>query len=251
MADEKLKLPINEIVCGDCLEVMKGWPDNCVDLVLTDPPYQFEPHGRGISGERAYLHTGCKEIGVKPDLDLYSDGKLLECLFRVLKKVNLFIFCNKAQILDLLLAARERKYNAELLALCKTAPLPCANNQWLPDREWGIHIFKSLPVLGDYSTKRGFFIDSNYQQLDINHPTPKPLYMMKKLLENLSVEASIVLDCFSGSGTTCVAAKMLGRNYIGIDISPEYVEISRQRIKAIETCVPVKEQRQGQMPLFE
>ena len=45
-----MKLPINEIICGDCLEVMKGWPDNCVDLVLTDPPY-----------------------GVNMDYDIYDD----------------------------------------------------------------------------------------------------------------------------------------------------------------------------------
>ena len=54
-----------------------------------------------------------------------------------------------------------------------------------------------------------------------------------------------------GSGTTCVAAKMLSRRYIGIDISEEYCQIARQRLEAVDTGVPVKEQRQGQMPLFE
>ena len=60
----------------------------------------------------------------------------------------------------------------------------------------------------------------------------------------------IILDPFCGSGTTCVAAKMMGRNYIGIDISEEYCEIARERLKAIDTGVPVKEARAGQQPLF-
>ena len=44
-----MDLPVNEIICGDCLEVMKGWPDNCVDLVLTDPPYGKQ-WARGVHG---------------------------------------------------------------------------------------------------------------------------------------------------------------------------------------------------------
>ena len=60
-----------------------------------------------------------------------------------------------------------------------------------------------------------------------------------------------VLDPFCGSGTTCVAAKMLGRDYIGIDISSDYVAIARERLRAVETGVPARERRAGQMGLFE
>ena len=62
-------------------------------------------------------------------------------------------------------------------------------------------------------------------------------------------ENKIILD-LCGSGTTCVAAKMLGRRYIGIDISEKYCEIARQRLEAVDTGVPVKEQRKGQGALF-
>jgi site-specific DNA-methyltransferase (adenine-specific) len=54
-----------------------------------------------------------------------------------------------------------------------------------------------------------------------------------------------------GSGTTCVAAKKLGRQYIGVDIRPEYCEIARERLRALDTGVPVKEARKGQIPLFQ
>ena len=70
------------------------------------------------------------------------------------------------------------------------------------------------------------------------------------LVEKATKPTDIILDPFCGSGTTCVAAKMLGRNYIGIDISEEYCKIARERLEAVDTGVPVKEARAGQMALF-
>ena len=81
------------------------------------------------------------------------------------------------------------------------------------------------------------------------HPTEKPLWLMLKIIEASSSPNDLILDPFCGSGTTCVAAKMLGRRYIGIDISEKYCEIARQRLEAVDTGVPVKEQRAGQMAL--
>ena len=81
------------------------------------------------------------------------------------------------------------------------------------------------------------------------HPCPKPLYWATGQLIRFP-KASIIVDPFCGSGTTCVAAKMLGRNYIGIDISEKYCEIARARLRAVDTGVPAKEALKGQMALF-
>ena len=65
------------------------------------------------------------------------------------------------------------------------------------------------------------------------HPTIKPLPLIKKLIINSSNKGDIVLDCFSGSGTTCAAAKELERQFIGIEIDPEYHKISIDRLNGI------------------
>ena len=83
------------------------------------------------------------------------------------------------------------------------------------------------------------------------HPTQKPLGVMKWILERYSEPGQLIVDPFCGSGTTCVAAKMLGRRYIGIDISEEYCQIAKDRLRAVDTGVPVKEARAGQRALFE
>lgn len=70
---------------------------------------------------------------------------------------------------------------------------------------------------------------SNPERLD--HPTQKPEALMKRIILASSNENDLVLDPFVGSGTTCVAAKMLGRKWIGIDVNPGYIDISRERLR--------------------
>ena len=65
---------------------------------------------------------------------------------------------------------------------------------------------------------------------DINHTAVYPLYIIQELIKLLTDENDIVLDPFNGSGTTCVAAKILHRNYIGIEINPEYVKLAEKRL---------------------
>lgn len=85
---------------------------------------------------------------------------------------------------------------------------------------------------------------------DDSHPTEKPIELMSRFIEWHSQEDDIVLDPFCGSGTTCVAAKMLGRNYIGIDISEKYCQIARDRLEAVEKGITLQELKSGQQTLF-
>ncbi|MBF0376871.1 MAG: site-specific DNA-methyltransferase [Desulfamplus sp.] len=66
---------------------------------------------------------------------------------------------------------------------------------------------------------------------DNNHPAVYPIYIIQELIKLLSKEDYFILDPFCGSGTTCIAANNLKRNYLGIEINPEYVELANERIK--------------------
>ena len=109
--------------------------------------------------------------------------------------------------------------------------MPLSNNQWLPDREWGIHLFKNCRVKGSYYTKRRFFLDGNYQQDKFDHPSVKPESILRRIIENITDKGGLVLDCFMGSGTTAIVCKQLGRNFLGFEINPEYIKIANSRLQ--------------------
>jgi site-specific DNA-methyltransferase (adenine-specific) len=83
------------------------------------------------------------------------------------------------------------------------------------------------------------------------HPAAFPEDLAKDHIISWSNPDDLILDPMCGSGTTCKMAKLLGRRYIGIDISPEYCKIAEERLQAVSTGVPVKEARKGQIPLFK
>lgn len=217
----------NQIINDDCMEILKELPDKSIDLVLTDPPYKQEFHGRGMSKDRP-KHLQIVNYGSSTDID-YTE--FFNLIIKKLKKINFFTFCDKETKFEFIKLAKENKFGYKEIAFCKTSPAPFINNQWLPDIEWGLHIFKDLEVMGDYTTKRSFYIVPNLQEPNINHPSPKRVEIVKSILKNISNENDLILDCFSGSGTTAVAAHNLKRNFICIEKDVDYWKASVERLK--------------------
>jgi DNA modification methylase len=100
-----------------------------------------------------------------------------------------------------------------------------------------------LLSIGDYGIRKII------PQAD-DHPTPKPIQLAIHFIQLHSEPGDIVLDPFCGHGWGCVAAKMLGRRYLGIDISEDYCRTARERLAAVDTGVSVRESRAGQLSLF-
>ena len=217
---------VNTIVCGDCLDVMKDCPDGCVDLVLTDPPY-----------------------GVGVEYDNFDDTQeaVIELAYPFVKEA-------------LRLASRVVFTSGVINAWHYPQPswaLAWTNLAGANSGPWGFSCWQPIlcygpdPYLQNGLGRRHDIIIANERAERLGHPCPKPINFWCRLLERVSVqETDLILDPFCGSGTTCVAAKKLGRRFIGIDISEEYCEIARQRLESVDTGVPVKEARQGQGALF-
>ena len=89
--------------------------------------------------------------------------------------------------------------------------------------------------MGEFSTKRTYYVTlTNKKEKKLyGHPTVKPLEIVRNLVLNSSNKGELVLDPFMGSGTTGVACKELGRNFIGIELDKEYYEIAKKRIGGI------------------
>ena len=225
---KELEQFVNTVICGDCLEVMRDWPDGCVDLVLTDPPY-------ALAG-MAY--------------DKCDDGNYAAITKMVIDFVDI------AERVALITIFPSGKYRTEIELYQKRPPKwrLCWHKGATPNiSAVGFNDWEMMLVYGK-KVWRGqhdhFFARCSEKKGNYGHPCPKPIDWAHWLISRFSNPADLILDPFCGSGTTCVAAKVLGRRYIGIDISEEYCQIARQRLESVDTGVPVAEQRKGQMAMF-
>ena len=225
---------INTIVLGDSYKLIKKIPNNSIDLIILDPPYEVETKGgnTNIGKNVNIVLSELEELEITDGID-YS---LLDELCRVMKKINIYIWCNKKQILDYLkyfIDGRGCRY--EILLYLKNDPTPLCGGNYLIDKEYCLYFRKGVKLNTSYDTARTYFLlNKNVKdRAKYLHPTIKPLSIIRTLIKNSSNEGDIVLDCFSGSGTTCVAAKELNRRYLGIEIDPRYHQISIDRLNGI------------------
>ena len=225
-------IPENSIITGDCLEVMKDWPEcplhppqaSVVDdkaiICITDPPY-------GINADTMKMGSGRHDWDIVTGWDEICPDK---AVFDMIRRIS----------------ANQVIWGGSYF----TDSLPPSMNWLVWDKKNPNLSFSECELAWVYKGRRIRIFHYYSGGGGKMHPTEKPLPLMIWCVENYSKPQDLILDPFCGSGTTCVAAKMLGRRYIGIDISEKYCQIARQRLEAVDTGVPVKEQIQGQQPLF-
>lgn len=221
---------------GDCLEVMKDIPDKSIDLVVIDPPYDFmsKHYGKSYSRDGAFGSLGRKYHKELESNDIITgiNENVLQELIRVMKKVNIYIWCSKEQILKYINFFKN--YNMDLLTWHKTNPVPTCSNKYLSDTEYILFFReKGVKIYGTYATKKKYYVTPTNKEdkKSYKHPTIKPVDIIENLIINSSKENDVVLDCFMGSGTTGVACKNLNRNFIGIELDEKYFNIAKERIE--------------------
>jgi DNA modification methylase len=213
-----MELPINQVLQGDCLEVLKSFPAKSVDLVLTDPPYGIEYEGGFPDSDKFGAITNDKA----GDIDFKV---LIGELCRVGKRVIIFGANNFYQALPHKGSwiCWDKRCNSEADKLFgskfELAWMDMAN-----DGSGGVKMYRLQHAGAKNADGEG---QKRY------HPTQKPARLFQQIIKDYGGE--IILDPFLGSGTTAIAAKMENRNYIGIEISEKYVAIARERLKSVTT----------------
>lgn len=252
-------MALDTIVNGDAYKLIDTIPDKSVDLVVTDPPYAYT--AKGGAGAFGVAHRGyefakvrdVQIVGEKLESGVASIILLLKKMERVCDPYNAYVWCSKTQLPFLLDFALKENLHYDVLVWCKTNPMPADNNRYLSDIEYCVFIReKGVPLYGDYSSKHKYWIiEVNQKDKRLyGHPTIKPLDIIKKLVYNSSRVGQVVFDPFMGSGTTAVAAKELGRHFIGFELDRHWWKVANDRLKGI-TQEDRNAMSNGQQTLFD
>ena len=182
-----MEIKPNNIYLGDAYELIKSMEDKSVDLIYTDPPYNIEGiHGSGIMASRKQ-GTFAKEIE-QNNLHKGIDLKILDDFVRVMKKINIYLWCNKEQIYDYMTYfVKGRKCSFEILVWAKENPIPFCGTHYLCDKEYCLYFWEQgAPVNIPFDRARTYLI-SKLNRADKNnygHPTIKPLEFVEQMIAN-------------------------------------------------------------------
>ena len=194
-------LEVNRIYNADCLDILKDLPDKSIDLVLTDPPYRDNKDNQPTIDMRN--NGTMKDFGNKPTKEVFDE------IFRISKK--------------------------QIIFGCNNFNLPAYKGFIVWDKQMPFNFSMSMAEIAWISencgtTSKIFSVRANGQNCRI-HPTQKPLKLFEQIIEHYTNPNDLILDCFSGSGTTAVACHNLKRRFICVEKDYDYWKASCERLK--------------------
>lgn len=243
MKQKYIDINTSHLLQGDCVKVMRTIPDDSVDCIITDPPYNLGlfMHKRNTNlkkmRENQFAYAGWDNMEYK--VWKKSMGKFMEQCARISKKgASLVVFMSVLKVVDIVELAQKYGYYYKTTGVWhKLNPMPRNMNiHYVNSTEcWIYFVYKNTSgtfnnngkVLHDYLESS---VTPASEKKQGNHPTQKPLKILNELITTLTNPNDIVLDPFMGSGSTCVSAALNGRRYIGVEVSEEYHSIAQNRI---------------------
>ena len=233
---------------GDTLQVLRGLPDDIVHVGVTSPPYNKQEKNKGWLVDKVVYDN---HVDALPEAE-YQAGQVqvLDEIYRVTRPGGSFFYNHKTrwtrgEMLHPMDWLRKTRWTIRQEIIWDRA---IAGNirgwrfwqveeriYWLLKPENGNHIGKELRSCDAKLTSiwRGVPDGKN------PHPAPFPLWLpARAILSTAPERGGVVLDPYVGSGTTAVAAHLLGHDFIGIDVSREYLESARARLKNAQSEQP-------------
>lgn len=258
---------------GDCLSVLEGFEEQSFDLIFADPPYFLSNGGFTCqSGRRVPVKKGDWDKSHGPNEDHAFNTAWLAACKRVLKPGGtIWVSGTQHVIFSVGFAMQQLGYkllntvtwfkpNASPNLSCRYFTHSTELLIWASPVAKGKlqHTFQyakmkaenggkqmrdvwTLPKAGEEElTADGEgriwsqLSPRKSEKAMGSHPTQKPIALLERIIEASTSEDATVLDPFNGSGTTGVAAVGMGRRYVGIDMDPKYLELSRKRLEAVD-----------------
>ena len=253
---EQFSLPLDQILSGDCIELLNGLPENSVDLIFADPPYNLQLQNELWRPNRtrvAAVDDAWDQFDSFQAYDEFTRRWLSACR-RVLKETGtLWVIGSYHNIYRVGAILQELGYwILNDVIWIKTNPMPNFRGVrftnahetliWAAKSKTSRYTFNyhAMKTLNEDLQMRSDWllpICSGGERLRVNgekaHSTQKPEALLYRVILSSSQAGDVVLDPFFGSGTTGAAAKRLGRHWIGIEKNPAYIEIAEQRLAHI------------------
>jgi modification methylase len=236
---------VNQIINDDSLTVMKTMPSECVDLVITSPPYNLKnstgngmKDGRGGKWARAALLNGYSHYDDNMPHDEYAHWQhsCLREMFRLVKNDGAVFYNHKWRVQGGLLQDRQDIIRdlpvRQIIIWKRKGGINFNKGYFLPTYEVIYLIAKPAFTLAPKANAFGDVWEFK-QETKNEHPAPFPVSLIERIIA--STTANLILDPFMGSGTTAIAAINLKRNFIGIELSPDYCQIAATRISTLKT----------------
>jgi site-specific DNA-methyltransferase (adenine-specific) len=244
---------INKIVQGDCLEIMRKIPDNSVDVTFADPPFNLKKKYSSYYDKReveeylAWSKEWLTEMVriTKPSGSIFVHNipKWLIYFGHYLNEIAIFRHWIAWDAIGSPLGKTLLPSHYGILYYVKSDNFKFYSIRMLHKRCRNCHY-----ILQDYGGKKSQMHPFGPLVSDVwtdihrirhkkrrdKHPCQLPIPLIERLLLFSSDEGDIVFDPFVGTGTTAIAAKRLGRRFIGIDIDPNYVEIANKKLEETE-----------------
>lgn len=212
---------------ADCLDVMAKMDDSCVDLVVTDPPYLMNY----VSHRRKELFSPIQSdnLGGQELISKY----LFEC-YRILKdNTAIYCFCSWHNV-DFFKQEFEKYFKLKNILIWNKNNHGSGDlkGAYAPKYEMVLYGHKGRSLLREKRIPD--VIDCAKVSGSVsNHPTEKPIELLKIFIGNNSDEGQIVFDGFAGVSSTCMAAKELNRKFIGIELDKGYFDVAVERISGV------------------
>ena len=260
---------LDSIRLGDCVTLMAELPAQCVDLVITDPPFaiDFKAARANYNRTGSRVIEGYKEIE-EDDYLVFTKAWLSQATRLLKNSGSMYVFSGWNHLKDLLTAidacglvtvnhliwkyqfgvVTTRKYvtsHYHCLYVCKDD----AARKFRPYARFGKEAKNGSSGSAHYKDKEDVWeIQREYWHGDLKTPTKLPAEIIRKILAYSSDEGDIVLDPFLGSGQVAVVSKMEGRRYIGFELAHEYYEFALDRITTGQYRVAAQDTRASENP---